>query len=90
MNLSNLSFPPHGRRYKMGGGGGGGAPAGPIPAPPAPPASNSDLAVTQQKQEAKKQAKDKQGITSTILGSAGAGAPSPAGPAGKNTVLGGG
>lgn len=89
MNLASTSFPPHAFRHK---GGGGGAPAGPIPAPAAPPPSQSDIAVTQAKMDARKAAKQKQGITSTILGGESAAAattPAGAGP-GKNTTLGGG
>jgi len=75
-----------------GGGGGGGTPA--MPAPPAPPPTASAIEVTQAKLDAKRQAKAKGGINSTILagetgesGQAGALAQASSG---KTTLLGGG
>lgn len=89
MNLTHPFFPRHAFVFK--GGSSSSVPAGPIPAPPAPPASTSDIAVTEAKMEAKKQAQQKRGITSTILGGEAAAAPGAPNPSsGKNVILGGG
>lgn len=68
---------------------GGDSPPPFVAAPPAPTASPSSLEVTQAKTDAKRNAKSKQGINSTIL--AGNNPFAPAGNAGGgNTILGGG
>ena len=67
-------------------GGGGGTP--PLPAPPAPPASATAIEVTQAKTDAKRQAKSRGGISSTILAGANDSLGSNA-TGGKNTLLGG-
>jgi hypothetical protein len=90
MNFSNPHFPRHAFVFK---GGLGAAANTPIAAPPAPPASESSLEVTQAKMDARKQAKNRQGIASTILagglsGNSNTSAPAAAG--GKTTLLGGG
>ncbi len=60
-----------------------------IPAPPPPAATQTSVEVTQAKLDAKRQAKAKTGINSTILaGSDSLGGAMPG--AGKNTLLGGG
>jgi hypothetical protein len=90
MNSLNPFFPRHAFVFK---GGGGGAPA--MPAPPAPPATATSTEVVQAKIDAKRNAKSKTGIDSTILGSASGGGSGPMAPAagangGKSALLGGG
>lgn len=84
MNHTNPFFPRSTCLFK---GGASGTPA--MPAPPAPPATSTSVEVTQAKIDAKRQAKAKQGVNSTILGGASADAMAPAA-GGKNTLLGGG
>lgn len=95
-------FPPHAFLFKGGGGGSSTpqqvppppAPTLAMPAPAAPPVTSSAIEVTQARLDAKKQAKARKGLNSTIL--AGAGGESEGstggllGGAGKGTLLGGG
>jgi hypothetical protein len=87
MDFNRPLFPPNAFRFKSGGGTD--PKAGPIQAPPAPSAAPASVEVTQAKLDAKRNAKAKTGINSTIL--AGNEAFAPAQQAGgKNTILGGG
>lgn len=86
MNFHNPFFPRHAFLFK----GGASIPAGPVQAPPAPPAAETSTAVTEAKLDAKRQAKARHGLNSTILAGDTAGQLDAANPGGKSTVLGGG
>lgn len=89
MNANSPLYPRAALLFKGGGGPAPGTPQ--IPAPPAPPFTENATEVTQAKQDAKTQAKQRSGFSSTVLAGTGASnALASSTGAGKNVLLGGG
>lgn len=89
MNTRHPHFPRDTSLFK----GGSAIPPGPVQAPPAPPPSETSTSVTEAKLDAKRQAKARHGLSSTILAgdaTPGSGGQDQTNPGGKNTLLGGG